>query len=651
MTTTNPADVVNIAAAVSGQVSKVFPNYDRAVRVLKDGKTIVVSVSTSNNTSTSSAQRHDDDGGTTDDDATTLDSFWPEDCPLSAEKKRSFFWQYYRSRGCQEYTAILAMVLKGLSDDGVTLTHNERTVVDILVLNTTEFDVADLLSSETSTVQVPNESDNTRNNDDHHVVLRVHDPITDVTVPVIATYETMDRLSDLGQSVCRRLGTHCPSNEDRKQWKNIRPKSYSGSVPHWWVAVVVEVEQQRHGVTATKSYEMVHLDICGAAYDAKALEMTKMRPGGSSTLVPLQVFCTPEYCLVPNDDKDLGHKFVMKAFLSKRCQGSDKQWGVIGDAAVLRDRIALQPKSIRHFRCYHRNDTSSIEVTPLATFIERAPLLVEGISSTTSMTRNIKMMKQSIQNDILQRLSIGSKIVVCNVQSKPELNGRSGVIKKSSKRGNASIGRVPVLIEGQKTPILLKPTCIQLPVQKHLPYRSLQEIRHEYDKEIDAEQQAIMKEVEETPMTDEQKSRAQSALHSSDPAVQKAISVIQTGQMSFTSLGDPEIKRGITMLLGPPLDVILPASLLQKLKNGVDLSNHPKADDAMKIINMMKAAKQRFAQDHPTLINADGSFPALEGSDMDRMLISIRTKIRSDKDLSFVFQRLEELGLYVNPAK
>ena len=75
MTTTNPADVVNIAAAVSGQVSKVFPNYDRAVRVLKDGKTIVVSVSTSNNTSTSSAQRHDDDVGTTDDDTTTLDNF------------------------------------------------------------------------------------------------------------------------------------------------------------------------------------------------------------------------------------------------------------------------------------------------------------------------------------------------------------------------------------------------------------------------------------------------------------------------------------------------------------------------------------------------------------------------------------------------
>jgi hypothetical protein len=67
------------------------------------------------------------------------------------------------------------------------------------------------------------------------------------------------------------------------------------------------------------------------------------------------------------------------------------------------------------------------------------------------------------------------------------------------------------------------------------------------------------------------------------------MSVISTGQMSFTSLGDPEIKRGITMIVIPPLDAILPAPLTKRLKDGIELSNHPKADDAIEIISMMKA--------------------------------------------------------------
>jgi hypothetical protein len=105
------------------------------------------------------------------------------------------------------------------------------------------------------------------------------------------------------------------------------------------------------------------------------------------------------------------------------------------------------------------------------------------------------------------------------------------------------------------------------------------------------------------------------------------------------------------MIVRPPLDAILPTPLIKRLKDGVELSNHPKAGDAMKIINMMKAGKQRFAQDHPTLINNDGLITVLPGSDMSRMQKSIVKKIRSDKELYFVFQRPEELGLYVNPAK
>jgi hypothetical protein len=130
---------------------------------------------------------------------------------------------------------------------------------------------------------------------------------------------------------------------------------------------------------------------------------------------------------------------------------------MVGNA--LRTHIVLQPRSIHHFRCYHRDDTSSIEVTPLATFIERYPF-IEG------MITKIDAMMQFIHHDIILQLPVGSKIIVCNIQSKPKLNGRAGVIEKSSRKHKVLIDRIPVLIEGGNGPVQLKPSCIQLPIKK-----------------------------------------------------------------------------------------------------------------------------------------------------------------------------------------
>ena len=87
------------------------------------------------------------------------------------------------------------------------------------------------------------------------------------------------------------------------------------------------------------------------------------------------------------------------------------------------------------------------------------------------------------------------------------------------------------------------------------------------------------------------------------------------------------------------------------LQNGYELSNQPKANDAIKLINIMKAGKQRFLQEHPDAANGDGSVSVPQGSEFMRIKLSVGKKIRSDEGLLFVFQRLEELGLYINPAK
>ena len=101
--------------------------------------------------------------------------------------------------------------------------------------------------------------------------------------------------------------------------------------------------------TGQKERLMVHLDVCGAAYDAKALV-----PGPrKGSLVSLQVFCTPEFQIIPNDMSGLEHKCLLLGYL----RGGNS--------------VSLQPKSTRHFRCYHRQDNSVLEVSPLATYVDR----------------------------------------------------------------------------------------------------------------------------------------------------------------------------------------------------------------------------------------------------------------------------------------
>lgn len=577
----SPSDVVDIAAIVSEKVCELFPSHTRVGRVLNDGKTIELIIHS---------------GG--EPVGCNVDSFWPEDSPLSDERKHTLFWKYHRSMGCNRYAATLATILKQLCDSGVQLTHNGNKVVDILVLNALEFDVSDILS---------NEKD----------LLQVRDPVTDITVPSIATHETMDKLLDLGDSICSRLGMRAP-NEDRRvkdMFKQHRPESYTGCIPHWWVAVSVEKDSI---LTGGKCCYMVHLDVCGAAYDTKAL----VKAPNTNTIVSLQAFHTPHYEMTPNSDENMTHKLLMRSMTSKRDESS-----VMGGNG----RIALQPKSIRHFRCYHKNDTSSIEVTPVVTYLERNQFNDDEGAKISDVVFSI------LQNVILQ-LPVGSKVTVCNIKSKPELNGCTGVVYESKKV--AGDGRVPIMIKGQKTPLSLKTTCIQLPQTKNRQYETLAEKVNQFNKEMDdyEEKQKAKRSSKQKAKRSSKTSKAQIDAALSDPDVGKALSIIRTGKITFSSYGDAEVKRGVGKILKSPLYTVLGEEIMESLRPGYELSNHPKANEAIKLINLLKAAKQRM----------------MEGvGDMDDVLkvqMSVATRIQKDEQLNFVFDQLQEMGAYVNPA-
>lgn len=201
---------------------------------------------------------------------------------------------------------------------------------------------------------------------------------------------------------------------------------------------------------------MVHLDVCGAAYDESALAKVP----GSDSFVSLKVFSTPEYALRPNDAPGCSHKLIMLPTLRP---SADRQ-----------NSLFLQPKSVRHFRCYHTErpipgmSPPAIEVTPLQTFLQRN-------ESDDEMSAKIDALVETLQQpQSLRNLQVGTKVLVCKIQSKPELNGRSGIITKATEKDHVHSDRVPVLVHGMRKPISLKLSCIRLPPQKQ--YRTPEEV-------------------------------------------------------------------------------------------------------------------------------------------------------------------------------
>ena len=270
-------------------------------------------------------------------------------------------------------------------------------------------------------------------------------------------------------------------------------------------------------------------------------------------------------------------------------------------------------------------------MTPVVTYLERNPF-------NDDEGAKISDVVFSIQQNVILQLPVGSKVTVCNIKSKPELNGCTGTVYESKKV--AGDGRVPIMIKGQKAPLSLKTSCIQLPQVKNRQYETLAEKVNQFNKEMNdyEEKQKAKRSSKQKAKRSSKTSKAQIDAALSDPDVGKALSVIRTGKMTFTSYGDAEVKRGVGKILKPPLYTLLGEEMMETLRPGYELSNHPKANEAIKLINLLKAAKQRMMEG------------AGDMDDVYKVQMSVATRIQKDEQLNFVFDQLQEMGAYVNPA-
>lgn len=527
-------------------------------------------------------------------------SFWPDELDnvgLTEEQRAQMYLRFQTSNNCNNAVLLFAYALKCLCDDGVPLCHEGQPVVDIRVLNANEFDVSDILDTR---------------------ILQLKDCDSEVTIPSVSTYENKANLRKVSPSVLRNCGFMPPPVEPAEEdFKKLRPKSYTGTVPHWWIAAITE--GYRLGAVERR---MVHLDICGAAYDDKAFQVY------NGSLVSLQMFCTPDYEIIPAFlvRPDLRHKFILRSRTRAKISKDSNRI------------VSLQPWSVRHFRCYHLNDSSGVEVTTLPTYIDR------NMKTNSPETATFNKSIASLRDDIVHQVPAGTEVEVRNLKARPELNGRRGRVHESVTETSLK-ERIPVWVDGVNHPLSLKMNCL-CPVANRKQYLSHAEVLKAATENIPSK--------DPQPPPPNISSRQRQAIQrtiSQDTDVAMAFQTMMAGKVSISTFEDAQFVKGIKKLISHPLNQILPPGSGKRLEGGIEFTKHPKSKEAFAILKLLKAGKQRAMELDPSCVRGDGAFALKRGSDYHRLIDKVAKKIRQDPGLSELFEELDTNGDYPNPVK
>eukprot|EP00439_Symbiodinium_sp_Y106_P080838 s157_g19.t1 len=118
------------------------------------------------------------------------------------------------------------------------------------------------------------------------------------------------------------------------------PASLSQTVPHWWIAAIVQGDRGLY---------MVHVDLCGPAYGTFCRSTSALKSMPTGKELPLDYFITPCYVMTP-----FQMFFVHPESLNY----------APADAKF----TALH--QIRHLRCFYHGHSSYITATPLPSFVD-----------------------------------------------------------------------------------------------------------------------------------------------------------------------------------------------------------------------------------------------------------------------------------------
>jgi len=506
--------------------------------------------------------------------------------------------------------------LKRLCDQGATLLYKgSKLVTNVYVVNTVAFDVSGL--------------------DCMRFVTRSgHES------PVLATHAVLDdhATSRFDERAMREFGWgqsaswSTDSQYAEKVMQALRDgdigrtagglDAYRSSVPHWWVAVECDDSL------------VVHLDLCAAAYSWPLVEF-------QGTPVSFAAIESPLYAVAKSKGGHVKHKFHYRSYV------------VTAAAAAGAQRLAplAPPKhAARHLGALARNDGTTVEITPLQTFLDNFKASSHDVSFFGS---RVPPVDAFAADKMRQDLAPGTRVVLGGLRSRRDLNGRPArVVNRDGNR----IG-VSVLLESgaadeanddtpeqSNKPIAVKPESLVVldTVADHEPlYRSLEDMMARVDRENPKPPPA--------PRPSGHDLAKMRAVDWNDPDVVNVLRRIRSGNFLFSHCADPGVLRGLGILVESGLTKGF-GEEAARLHRMLALAKEPRAKDAMSLMTLLSKAKEQAVDAGELTRHPSGAYLGHSDSFL-RARRSVANRLNTDHDLMAIFDKLENEGLYVNPAR
>ncbi|CAE7409162.1 proP [Symbiodinium pilosum] len=369
----------------------------------------------------------------------SLEDFWPSDCSLTADRRHYLYWAIVCSSCCDTWTLALALTIKELSDYGVIITHDSRPVVNFVVLNTPTMDIGDLLPTSVELLE----------------------PVSGARVSMFSTPASQLALKTLGPEVQERLGWGVSSmftDELRDTFaERFGEKSLSQTVPHWWIAAIVQGDYGLY---------MVHIDLCGPAYGTfcRSTRALKSMPNGKE--LPLDSFITPYYLMTPFQS----HQMFFVHPESLNFAPTDAKFTALHE--------------IRHLRCFYHGHSSYITATPLPSFVDdekpnsswlrlRSPN-EEGMNIVHTWKEGLQSIAFFLRAEIFKALEPGTYVEVDSTCKSADCAGKLGKVLLAAER-NAESADLLVQLDGSAEPVRIESVALKI-YPRYVQYLTLAEM-------------------------------------------------------------------------------------------------------------------------------------------------------------------------------
>ncbi|CAE7036686.1 proP [Symbiodinium natans] len=373
------------------------------------------------------------------DKSVSFDDFWPPDCSLTADRRHYLYWAIVCSSSCDTWTLALAMHFKELSDYGVIITHDSRPVVNFVVLHTPSMDVGDLLPTSVELLE----------------------PISGARVSMFSTPASQLALKTLGPEVQQRLGWGVSSmfNDELRSTfaERFGERSLSQTVPHWWIAAVVQGDYGLY---------MVHIDLCGPAYGTFCRSTSAMKSLPNGKELPLDYFITPYYVMTPFQS----HQLFFVHPESMNYAPADAKFTAL--------------HQIRHLRCFYHGHSSYITATPLPSFVDdeklnsswlrlRSPT-EEGIDTVHSWKEGLQSVACFLRAEIFKALEPGTCIEVDSTCKSADCAGKLGKVLLAAER-SAESADLLIQLDGVAEPVRIESLALKI-FPRYVQYLTLVEM-------------------------------------------------------------------------------------------------------------------------------------------------------------------------------